>query len=255
MLLDEIKDKKEYRGLSDDFVARVVTPLTHEYNMYDPKEKKKLLKDVRARLRELYGAFLVPGYDRRKKYLAAMKSYDDIEKCQRILSLHVSSKERLPFYQKLYTKLQGMIHYKTILDLGCGMNVFSRPWMGHVEYYGIDVNKDDIDFCNAYMEKFQLVGGVRWGDVLSFDTFVKTDVCFMFKILEGMEALDRGSTEKLLKKVTSPYIVVSFATRSLGGGKVISGRRLKWFEQIVPVHEKFTMGTEVYYVFKRKDVK
>ncbi len=255
MLLSEVKDKKEYRGLSDDFVARVVAPYTAQYNIYSEKEKKKLLKEVRGQLRSLYGAFLVPGYDRRKKYLASMNAWNDIEKCERILSLHVSSKERLPFYPKIYKKLQGMVHYTTVLDLAGGMNVFSLPWMGHVHYYGIELNKDDVDFCNAYMEKFKLTGGVRWGDLLSFDTFVKTDVCFLFKILEGLEAVERGSTERLLKKLQSPYIVASFATRSLGGGKVISARRLKWFEQLVPVHEKFTLGTEVYYVFKREDVK
>ena len=69
MLLSEVKDKKEYRGLSDDFVARVVAPYTAQYNIYSEKEKKKLLKEVRGQLRSLYGAFLVPGYDRRKKYL------------------------------------------------------------------------------------------------------------------------------------------------------------------------------------------
>lgn len=251
MLLHEVKDKKEYRGLSDVFVSRILKPYTLQYNEYNEKEKKKLVKDVRVKLRELYGAFLVPGYERRKKYLASMTQWNDIEKCERILSLHVSSKERLPYYSKLYTKLQSKIHYRTILDLGCGMNVFSRPWMGHVQYYGIDVNKDDVDFCNVYLERFRLAGGVRWGDLLSFDTFVKTDVCFLFKVLEGLEALERGSTEKLLKKITSPYIVASFATRSLGGGKVISARRLKWFEQLVPVHEKFTLGTEVYYIIRR----
>ena len=251
MILTEVKDKKEYRGLSDTFVSRIVAPYILKYNEYNEKEKKKLIKDARTRLRELYGAFLVPGYERRKKYLATMSKWDDVEKCERILSLHVSSKERLPFYPKLYQKLQNRIHYKTILDLGCGMNVFSRLWMGHVQYYGIDVNKDDVDFCNDYLQRYQLAGGVRWGDLLGFDTFVKTDVCFMFKILEGMEALERGSTEKLLKKVMSPYIVESFATRSLGGGKVISARRLKWFEQLVPVHEKFNLGTEVYYIIRR----
>ena len=251
MLLAEVKDKKEYRGLSDEFVSRVIAPYTLQYNEYNEKEKKKLIKEVRMQLRSLYGAFLAPGYERRKKYLASMNVWNDIEKCERILSLHVSSKERLPFYSKLYPKLQAKIHYKTILDLGCGMNVFSHPWMGHVQYYGIDINKDDTDFCNSYLEKFHLAGGIRWGDLLSFDTFVKTDVCFMFKILEGMEALERGSTEKLLKKITSPYIVASFATRSLGGGKLISARRLKWFEQLVPGAEKFSLGTEVYYIIKR----
>lgn len=255
MLLAEVKDKKEYRGLSDEFVTRVVAPYISKYNIYSEKEKKNFIKEVRAQLRSLYGAFLAPGYERRKKYLASMTAWNDLEKCERILSLHVSSKERLPFYPKLYLKLQSMIHYTTVLDLAGGMNVFSLPWMGHVQYYGIEVNKDDVDFCNEYLSKFRLPGGVRWGDLLSFDTFVKTDVCFLFKILEGLEAVERGSSEKLLKRIQSPYIVASFATRSLGGGKVISARRLKWFEQLVPVYEKFTLGTEVYYVFKREHVR
>ena len=255
MFLAEVKDKKEYRGLSDDFVQRVVAPYTVQYNIYSEKEKKKCIKECRARLRELYGAFLVPGYDRRKKYLACLKKWDDFTFIERILSLHISSKERLAYYSKLYPKLQSMIHYSSVLDLAGGMNVFSLPWMGHVQYYGIEVNKDDVDFCNSYLEKFKLSGGVRWGDILSFDTFVKTDVTFLFKILEGLEAVERGSSEKLLKRIHSPYIVASFATRSLGGGKVISARRLKWFEQLVPVHEKFTLGSEVYYVFKREHVK
>jgi len=251
MTLAEVKDKKEYRMLSDEFVSRVAAPYTVKYNEYIPKENKLLIKEIRARLRELYGAFRLPGYDKRKKYLAEMKAWNDAEKCQRILSLHLSSKERLPYYQKLYTKLQSKIHYSTVLDLGCGMNVFSRPWMGHVAYYGIDVNKDDVDFCNTYLQKFGLAGGVRWGDLLGFDSFVKTDVCFMFKMLEALESVERGSTEKLLKKVQSPYIVASFATKSLGGGKPISARRLKWFEALVPGAEKFTLGPEVYYVVKR----
>ena len=106
MVLAEVKDKKEYRGLSDAFVSRVVSPYLQQYNIHVEKEKKKLIKDVRARLRELYGAFLVPGYERRKKYLGQMSAWNDSEKCERILSLHVSSKERLPFYPKLYQKLQ-----------------------------------------------------------------------------------------------------------------------------------------------------
>lgn len=251
MILEEVKDKKEYRGLSDAFVSRVVHLFDGKYNIYVEKEKKKLIKEVRAKLRELYGAFRLPGYQKKEKILAQMKSWDDKEAAENILSLHLSTKERIASYQKLYARLHQEIPFKTVLDIGCGLNVFSLPWMGKVDYYGIDVNKDEVDFCNVYLKKFELTGGVRWGDFLSLDSVVKTDVCFLFKVLEGFEALERGSTEKLLKKITSPYIVASFATRSLGGGKAISARRLKWFEALVPAAEKFSLGGEVYYVIKR----
>jgi hypothetical protein len=250
MILEEVKDKKEFRFLSDDFVSRVLAQYNLKYNPYIEKQKKKLIKEARAKLRELYSAFRLKGYDKREKYLEGMKTFDDIENCKKILSLHLSSKERLNYYPKLYKKLRNKFQFKTVLDIGCGMNVFSRFWMGAVDYYGVDVNKEDVDFCNKYLEKFKLTGGVRWGDVLGFDTLVKTDVCFLFKLLEGLESLDRGATEKLLRKITSSWVVVSFATKSLGGGKVISAKRLKWFEKLVKVEEKFILGSEVYYIIR-----
>lgn len=252
MLLDEIKDKKEFRGLSNAFVSRVFDACSDKYDITDRKQKRLLIKNVRAQLRALYSAFRLPNYQRKEKYLSAMKHWDDKTTAQKILSLHLSTKERLLFYETLYEKLHQKIPFKTVLDMGCGLNIFSLPWMGDIAYYGIDVNKDDVDFCNLYLQKFGLTGGVRWGDILSVESFVHTDVCFMFKMLEALESLERGSTAQLLKKVTSSYIVASFATRSLGGGKVISARRLKWFDTLVPDAEKFTLGNEVYYVIKNK---
>ncbi len=251
MLLEQVKNKKEFRGLSDDFVSRVLVQVSAKYDIRDPKQQDITVKETRARLRDLYSAFRMPGYDRRVKYLAKMQHWDDKEQCSKILSLHLSSKERLSHYPTLYKKLKERVPFKTVLDLGCGMNVFSLPWMGKVQYYGVDVNRDDVEFCNSYLGKFKLDGGVRWGDLMSFDKFIHTDVTFVFKVLEGLESLQRGAAEDLLDKIPSRYIVCSFATKSLGGKKTISERRLKWFEALEPVAEKFKLGTEVYYVIKR----
>jgi|SRR3989344_469438 len=252
MFLEEIKNKKEFRGLSDAFVSRVLLLCSTNYDVTKEKEKKMLVKEARAKLRELYSAYQLPGYSRKENYLKNMEHWGDKAVARRILSLHMSTKERVPYYDPLYAKLRKNVPFKTVLDLGCGLNVFSLPWMGYVAYYGIDVNKDDVDFCNTYLQKFGLQGGVRWGDILSVESFVHTDICFMFKMLESLEALERGSTAKLLERITSPYIIASFATRSLGGGKVISAKRLKWFKELVPHAEQFTLGSEVYFLIKNK---
>lgn len=249
-VLEEIKDKKEFRGLSDELVLKVINIYRSKYNIEVEKERKMLVKDCRAKLRELYSAFRLGGYEKRIKYLSQMKNWYDEDTAKKILSLHLSSKERLNYYPKLYKKLRSKIQFKTVLDIGCGMNVFSMPWMGRVDYYGIDVNKEDVDFCNDYLNKFKITGGVRCADIMSLDNVIKTDVCFIFKVLEGLEGIERNITTKLFVKITSPWIVVSFATRSLGGGKVISARRLKWFEELVKIEEKFNLGTEVYYIIK-----
>jgi 16S rRNA (guanine(1405)-N(7))-methyltransferase len=251
-ILEEIKNKKEFRGLSDDFVSRVMVLYSNKYDIYDKKQKKELIKQTRAKLRDLHSAFRLRNYNKKEKYLNEMTIWNDKEQCTKILKLHISTNERLDHYDKLYSKLQKKIQFKSVLDLGCGLNVFSLPWMERfVTYYGVDVNKDDVDFCNDYLRRFALGGAVRLGDVMSFSKFMKADVTFMFKMLEALEQLERGSTEELFKRVTSPYIVASFATRSLGGKKPISARRLKWFEKLVDYQEKFKLGDEIYYVIKR----
>ena len=251
MILDDVKNKKEYRGLSDAFVSRVLVLHSQKYDVGKEKERKKLVKETRATLRHLYGAFRLRGYDRKEKFLQKMNHWGDKEVAEKILLLHLSSRERLNTYPTLYKKLHAKFTFKTVLDLGCGLNVFSLPWMGYVSYYGIDVNKDDVEFCNSYLEKFNLGGGVRWGDVMGFEKFVHTDVTFLFKMLEALETLEKGSTKKLLDRLTSKYIVASFATRTMSGGKSLSTRRLKWFKDLVPIEDEIRLGDEVYYVIKR----
>ncbi|MBL7051979.1 MAG: hypothetical protein ISS01_02725 [Nanoarchaeota archaeon] len=252
-LLEQIKDKKEFRKLSEDLISRVLVKVSEKYDVTDKKDQKKIVKETRARLRDLYSAFRMRNFSKKEKYLEEMKDWEDKEICKKILQVHLSTRERAEYYDDVYMKIRKYVDFKSVLDLGCGLNVFSMPWMGRVDYYGIDVNQEDVDFCNSYLEKFGLRGAIRWGDVLSFDNHLKSEVCFMFKVLEGFESLERGFTEKLFEKISSPYIVASFATRSLGGGKSISEKRLKWFEKIVEgkVLEKFKLADEVYFIVKR----
>jgi len=250
-LLEEVRKKREYNLLCDDLVSRVLVKVSSKYDIMDPKDHKKIVKETRARLRELYGAFRLRGYNKKEKFLEEMGRWDDEEVSEKILALHMSTKERIDFNGELYLKIREYVKFNSVLDLGCGFNVFSMPWMGKVQYYGIDVNKEDVDFCNAYLTKFGIGGGVRWGDVLSFEKkFLHADVTFMFKVLEGFESLEKGVTERLLKMISSKYIIVSFATKSMGGGKRISARRLKWFEKLVDIEDKFEIGDEIYYVVK-----
>jgi 16S rRNA (guanine(1405)-N(7))-methyltransferase len=250
-ILDDVKNKKEFRGLSDEFISRILVKLSKKYDVLDKKQRKELVKQTRARLRELHAAFRMRNYGKKEKILEEMTKWDDKHLCQKIMQVHLSTRERVPYYEELYSWLKRTTDFKTVLDLGCGLNVFSLPWIGQIQYYGIDVNKDEITFCNSYLDKFSLPGAVRWGDLLSFDKFMKADITFIFKVLDGLESIERGSTEKLLKKITSKYIVVSFATRSLGGKKAISTKRLKWFEKLIENYDKKKIGDEIYYLIKR----
>jgi len=251
-LLQEVMAKKEYQSLDSNFVSSVIMKYMGNYkNLEKKSQRNKLIKEVRAKLREVYGAFRARNYDRKTKFLEEMKGWDDKETAEKIMKIHLSSRERIGYYDKLYKWIREYTDFTSVLDLGCGFNVFSMAYMGKVNYYGIDINKDDVDFCNTYMTKYSLQWAVRWGNLLTFDNFIYTDVCFMFKILEGLESIEKGSSAKLLSRIRSPYIVASFATKSLGGEKPISPKRLKWFENLVVVTAKKKIGDEVYYLIKR----
>ena len=242
--------KKEYQGLDENFVSSVMQKYYQNYDFSKKSGKTKFLKEVRAKLREVYGVFRARNYDRRWRFFEELKGWDDKEGCEKILRLHLSSRERLEHYDKLYRWIREYVDFKSVLDLGCGFNVFSMPWMGKVAYYGVDVNKDDVEFCNKYMGEYGFQWGVRWGNLFTFDNFVPTDVCFMFKILDGLESIERGASAKLLNKVRSSFIVVSFPMRSISGKSKITARR-KWFEDLVVVLAKKKFGDEVYYICKR----
>jgi len=53
----------------------------------------------------------------------------------RILSLHRSTQERLPYYETFFKTLLTNIKPKTILDLGCGFNPFAYKLMNLKKYY------------------------------------------------------------------------------------------------------------------------
>ena len=191
-LLREVMAKKEYQGLNEDFVSSVMSKFYGKYDFSKKSQKTKFLKEVRAKLREVYGAFRARNYDRRWKFLEELEGWEDKEGVEKILKVHLSSRERIGYHDELYKWIREYVDFNSVLDLGCGFNVFSMPWMGKVGYYGIDINKDDVEFCNKYMGRYELEWGVRWGNLLTFDNFVSSDVCFMFKVLEGLEGVDRG---------------------------------------------------------------
>ncbi|MFH1972402.1 MAG: hypothetical protein ABIJ18_02895 [archaeon] len=250
-ILQEVMAKKEYQGLDERFVSSVILKYLPKYDTSKKSGKDKLIKEVRAKLREVYGAFRAKNYDKKFKFLDGMNQWDDKLSAANILKVHLSTRERIEYNDKVYNWIKSYIDFNSVLDLGCGFNVFSMPWMGKVNYYGIDINRDDVDFCNKYMSKFSLSWGIRWANLLTFDNYVFSDVCFMFKILDGLESIERGASAKLLSKIRSQYIVASFATKSLGGKKVISAKRLKWFEDMVIVTAKKRFGDEIYYIIKR----
>lgn len=258
-LVEEIKDKKELRALSQDFVGSITKELLgkKKINLEKKSERKKFIKEVRSVLHDVYGVFKKSKYAKREKLLREISGLADIETHKEILSLHRSTAERLPYYEAVYKKIFSVTGKpQTILDLGCGLNPLSLPFMKlkKVEYHATELTEEDSKFIQQYLTQLHIKGSAFPMDLTRIDKLPQADVCFMFKLLDTLEALKRDVTQTILTKLDSEWAVASFPLKTLGGKKSISKRRLVWFERLIAQyrHETFEIPNEIFYVIRLK---
>ncbi len=259
-LIGDIKKKKEFSYLSEDFVLRVVKNYFENNPVPNGNKKsalyKSTIKNVRKILREVFGVFQPLNVLRREEMLNKLGGLKDLEGHKKLLGEHISTKERLGFYDQLYSKIFEITGKpKIILDLACGINPISFPFMGlkKVKLICYEVSKMDCDLLNNYFKKFEIDGKARSIDLLSAKKFPKADVVFLFKVLDSLETLERDSSLRLLKRLNCNWVVVSFATHSLGGKKNISKR--VWFERLLRElnwkYEVLDFENERFYVVRK----
>src|SRR3989344_3680232 len=165
LLVGEVKKKKELQSLDDIFVSEyLIRCLTGEPKLlkslqqnFNPKSKAyaAVIKQVRSQLRRVYGLFRDDPKERKKlvQELSTCSPQERNNLLPQILSTHSSTQERLPLYEKLYAKIFSITGKpKIILDLGCGINPFSFPYMKLKEctYYAYDLNEEEIEAINNY---------------------------------------------------------------------------------------------------------
>ena len=224
------------------------------------KEFDILLKDIRKKLHEVYGIFNLSDVklDDLKRKLKGEISGDVIEEHRKLLVCHRSSKERIDDYSFIYDKIFSITGKpRSILDLACGLNPLSFPFMElkKVDYFAYDVSTKDCKFLKDYfslMKKFGLNGKAVAVDLLHVGKMPKVDVCFLFKVLDSLEALERNYSYELFKKIDAKFVVVSFSMKSIGGVSKLKKRNwfINFLEKEKYSYESFETGNEVFYVVK-----
>ncbi len=290
-LLKAIRKKKELRALSSEFVRDVLFTFLSQNQKAalflagisagtaaktpSRKPTKKsaqyqaIIKQIRAQLRKYYGQY--------RRSVNAQRLHELVERLlagrivdqhllRDILALNASTKERLPFYEELYEKIFQVTGTPTsIIDLGCGINPFSIPWMRlpKLRYYAYDLNEDEIALLKEFFEylhfrnrKYQ--GRAEVLDALHLERLLdlrKVDVCFLFKMTD---VLDRGkghrASEAVIKGVPARFVVVSFPTKTLSG-KQMNVPEKKWVE-LMSTRLGYTVTvlkfpTEIFYVVRK----
>ena len=277
VLIENIKQKKELREVSDTFVRDQL----FQYFLRAPRmifslensrsaQYKQIIKEMRAILRRVYGLFRVEqgAAERRElvEKIATLSLPEQAVYIPRILATHSSTKERLAHYEELYQKIWKITGKPTkIIDLGCGINPFSIPLMDlpQLQYYAYDISEDEIGLLQQFFKQehrlnLAFKGVAEILDVLHFAAVEKlkqVDVCFLFKMTD---VLDRGKghkvTEEVLRRVPAKFVVVSFATRTMSGKKMTAPRR-RWMEWLCQrLGWKYTIveiPNELFYVIRK----
>ena len=273
LLVKDIIAKKELRNLDDTFVREKAWaflkthPKTSEkfgdvdYSKFKrSKEYKELIKSIRGGLREVYGVFIMKDYNKRRKLLEELKKNPSKENHDKILALHKSSKERLPYYGLVYKKIFEITGQpKRIVDFACGLNPFSYPYLGCASrYLASDLAGKDLEFINDYFKSMKIEGKTKRIDLIKdeiSEIAEEQNVVFLFKTLDSLEAIKKNISRDVLRALKAKFIIVSFSTKSLGGKVTIKKERRAWFEKLMKhlgyTFKTFEIPDEIFYIITK----
>jgi 16S rRNA (guanine(1405)-N(7))-methyltransferase len=257
-IVKDIIAKKELQNLDEAFVSPKVKAFLDEHKktkdklervryseFQRSKEHEELVKKIRANLREVYGVFIMEDYKKRFELLEELKKNPSLENHNKILALHKSSQERLPYYPIIYKKIFEITGKpERIVDLACGLNPFSYPYIENLdckpEYLACDLAEKDLKFIERYFKIRAIPGAVKKIDLVNDDINELTksqgkgiEIVFLLKTLDSLEAVQWNKSAAVLKSIKAKFIVVSFSTKSLGGKKAIKKEKRSWFEGLV----------------------
>ncbi|MFH1276680.1 MAG: hypothetical protein ABIH82_06230 [Candidatus Woesearchaeota archaeon] len=286
-LICDIRKRKTLEDLNEDFVREQLFQYLNKNHKlaanlngnFHTKSAiyKKVMKEVREQLRRVYGLYRIDVEKEYRKKLVneLIEGKDLVTNVKKILETHSSTKERLTFYSKLYDKIFKITGKpKSIIDLGCGVNPFSIPFMDlnktnksakitKLNYYAYDISEEEIQALNEFFAYLSKQNKYFWGHAKVLDIFTlaeiehhdNIDICFLLKMTD---VLDRGKghkvSEEVITKVPAKYVVVSFSTKTMSGKEMNFPER-KWIElmceRLKYKIEKFRFSNEIFYVIKK----
>lgn len=236
-LVKKIKEKKSLKKIDDKLVLEQINKFTTpKTNLEKKKDFKKILKQIRNELNKIYGQYQL------KESLT--------------LQSHKSTKERSPYYKDLYKNIfQITGKPKSILDLASGLNPLSYKFLNcKPKYIATELTKEDVNNLNYYFKKNKINAKAIQKDLTKQKTFPKTDITFLFKVLDTIETKGHKLSEQIIKNLKSKYIIVSFSTLTVKGQRMRYPRR-GWFEQMLKrlniEYKKIIIPNEIFYILKK----
>ena len=248
--------------------AAVHQPLIERLQAESEKAHKKapdVLKAVKTKLHQLYGAYtqdnahkkaaaIIHAMEESQHHTPSLRGEAEaIQDRQEttapidvtaLLSLHASTKERLPHYTAFYEFILSCTGpLESIIDIGCGYNPFSIPHMQAVytthfkgnsiqdtsihdnstqalnlkAYHAYDIDTRVAELLNRFFTCLNLPPLAKCEDLAVHTPPHQADIALMCKLLPVLEAQAAGSGYKLIRGLNTRYLLITYPLKSLGG--------------------------------------
>lgn len=206
-IIDKIMKRKEYSGIPKKDVEMAFANFDSE--KYSDTEKIKLTRDL---LRKVYSGFA-------SRKIFSLKNKPE----EWILRKHLSTRERLPYYDEIYSRLlKDFDDEIMVFDLGAGINGFSYKYMKKfnpkIKYIGIEAIGHFVELMNYYFAKnssqVQNFGATKSRNVLAHKTnkdFVSKKENLNAKAIH-LSLFELEKVKQIIKKENKKKIVFLFKT-------------------------------------------
>jgi len=220
-VVGDLKNSRKYQNLCADALNRIAA-----WALARHPRQKDALKAAKRKLHQVYGAYLQDlDVDRIELAVDGLSLEADEATvrtvCRKVLAAHASSAERLLFLDRLYADLFAETgHPQSILDIACGLNPFSLPWMGLARcasYRAFDIDGHLMNITNRFLACVHPGSRVECRDVLADEAPLQADVVLLLKSIPCLERQRAGAARDILARIQARWAVVSFPNQSLGG--------------------------------------
>lgn len=221
-LPEEVSKGKNFRTIDRSLIEQAAAEeYRSEYSL------KVNVERARSKLHQVCNAYRgsTRNYSELRKLIPTQVGEDRLGELRSVgnalMRYHASTHERLPFaadfYQEIFKRLPP-IH--SVLDLACGMNPTAVGWMPLAEpfrYDAYDVYSDLSDLLNEFFRVFSINGNAHQCNLLSSFPSAQADLTLLLKTIPCLEQLNPAAGADILKKISSPYAIVSYPIFSLSG--------------------------------------
>jgi len=223
-LLQEI-GKSKYRDVEPGLIRGILAQQLQRY----PSEKLAV-KATKRKLHALWDCFAASPANYRQWIAELREGQINTEElpswAQGLLAKHQSTRERLPllseFYEQILPPLQPV---NSVIDVGCGLHPLGIAWMGlgaTTEYTAYDIDLPLIALLNEFFAMAPIHGRALAVNVLDDIAYPNVDVAFVLKLLPLLDQLESKGGLRLLQKLPTPILIVSFPRFSLGQRKPLT---------------------------------